>query len=85
MTPEEHQLMARMFAKQFQYIELLIRILQSRDIVQGDDLTAFLALVQSDLKRNERALQSVKVDYQKAAKEIGLSVRFPKEKRNPSA
>jgi len=77
MTPEEHELIARMFAKQLRYFEVLIRILQSREIVEGDDLSAFLALVKSDHERSVAALRSVKGDFQLIAKEIGLAVRFP--------
>lgn len=77
MTPEEHELVARMFAKQFRYFELLITVLQSREILQSGDLAAFLALVKSDNERSAAALLAVKGDYQQAAKDIGLTLTFP--------
>jgi hypothetical protein len=78
MTPQEHELMATMFAKQLRYIELLVQILQSREIIEGDDLAAFLSLVRSDERNNAAALRAAKAEYRKAAKEIGLRVGFPK-------
>lgn len=78
MTPEEHLLIAAMLAKQFQYTEMLIRLLQSRGLIEGDDLSAFLAFVREDQTHNERRLLSMKGEYQRAAKEIGLKVKFPK-------
>jgi hypothetical protein len=84
MTPEEHQLITIMLAKQFQYTEMLIRILQSRGIVEGDDLSAFLSLVRADQRHSVPLLQAMKGDYRKVAKEIGLRVTFPREKRKPA-
>jgi hypothetical protein len=78
MTPQEHELIARMFAKQFRYIELLVNILQSRDIIEGDDLAAFLSALRADAERDAFALQSAKAEYRRLAKDIGLAVTFPK-------
>lgn len=78
MTPEEHELMTRMFNKQFRYLELLLRILQSRDLLEDGDIGAFLALVNDDQARNASSLLAVKGDYLRAAKDIGLKVTFPK-------
>jgi len=68
MTAEEHLLIATMLAKQFQYTEVLIRILQSRGLIEGDDLSAFLAFVREDREHNDRRLQSMKAEYRKSAK-----------------
>jgi hypothetical protein len=78
MTPQEHELMATMFAKQLRYIELLVQILRSRGIVEGDDLAAFLSLVRADQGNKTAALRAAKAEYRKAAKEIGLMVSFSK-------
>ncbi len=78
MTPQEHELVATLFAKQLRYIELLIDILQSREVIGDDDLAAFLALLHSKKTNNAAALRAAKAEYRKAAKEIGLRVSFPK-------
>lgn len=77
MTPQEHELITRMFAKHLRYFELVLRILQSREIVEAGDIGAFLALVNSDQEHIASALLSAKGDYQRSAKEIGLTVTFP--------
>ena len=37
MTPEEHELVARLFARQLEYTKMLMELLRSRGIVEGDD------------------------------------------------
>ena len=69
-----------MFAKQFQYIKLLTEILKSKGIIEGDDLPAFFSVSRADQERNAHLLRVVKAQYRKNAKEIGLTVRFPKER-----
>ena len=59
-------------------IELLVTILQSREIIEGDDLAAFLSAVHSEAKRDASALRAVKGEYRKSAKNIGLAVTFPR-------
>jgi hypothetical protein len=77
VTPEEHELIVRMFAKYSSYIEFLLRILQSREVIEDGDIGAFLAMVRSDQDRISRGLLSVKGDYLRFAEEIGLDVKFP--------
>jgi hypothetical protein len=81
MTPEEHQLVVNMLAKQFHYIELLIRILHNKELLKDDDLPALLYVSRADEQRNAQLLRVVKGEYMKSAKEIGLKVTFPREKR----
>jgi hypothetical protein len=78
MTPQEHELVARMFAKQLHYTKLLIEILHSKEVLEGDDLAAFLSVSRADPARNSEVIEVAKKEYRKAAKEIGLRVSFPK-------
>jgi hypothetical protein len=85
MTPQEHELIARMFARQMEYTKTLIEIIRSRGIAQDDDYKAFVSLVREGGPYSERALRASKAEYRKTATDIGLKVSFPKLSRAPIA
>ncbi len=68
MTQKEHQLMITMLAQQFQALTLIVEILQSRDVLQGDDLAAFASLPQAPLP----ALFHVADSYRQVAQLLGV-------------
>jgi len=72
MTPEEHQLMITMWAKQYQQLKVVVEILKSRGLLEGDDPLAFATLVHSDVAANRALLQESATIYLQTAKEIGV-------------
>jgi hypothetical protein len=48
MTDKEHALIMTTFTRQTQYIQMLIDMLKSKEIIQGDDVAAFDSVVRSD-------------------------------------
>jgi hypothetical protein len=73
MTRNEHALMVAMFTKQARQIKVLYEVLKSRDILQGDDLEAFTAIVESDpLANRELSIETVK-DYTDSCHVLDIS------------
>jgi hypothetical protein len=68
MTPKDHGLMIAVLARQLQLTKALLAIMQSRGLLDDDDLTAFLALVQSSQTGNERILKLADETYHQCAK-----------------
>jgi hypothetical protein len=78
MTPEEHKLMLTLFTKYFQQIKVIIEILKSRGLLEGDDPMAFATAVHSDSESNERVFQQAAALYLQAAKRLGVETGLEK-------
>ena len=77
MTDKEHALIIMMFTRQTQYIQMLLEMLKSNGIIQGDDIPAFDSVVIND-PDSVAALHRVTGQYQKFAKELHLELpKFP--------
>ena len=86
MTPQEHELLARMFATQMEYTKMLIELLRSRGIAESDDdYQAFVSLVREGGSHSEHALRAARAQYLRTARDIGLPVSFPKNRRTRPA
>jgi hypothetical protein len=72
MTPEEHKLAITMWAKHYQQLKVIIEILKSRGLLEGDDPLAFASLVHSDTASNKALLQPSAELYLQTAKDIGV-------------
>ncbi len=59
MTANEHRLVCWMFGFQQQKINLLVSILKSKGILEGDDLTAFDFAARADATANGALAQEV--------------------------
>jgi hypothetical protein len=57
MTPKEHALMVAVMTKQMQLIKVLLDILSSRGLLQGDDARAFEHARISDLESSAAIAQ----------------------------
>jgi hypothetical protein len=72
VTPEEHKLMITMWAKQYQQLKVVVEILKSRGLLEGDDPMAFATIVHSDAAANKALLQESAELYLQTAKDIGV-------------
>jgi hypothetical protein len=74
MTPDEHMLMIGMFSAQMQAFSTLLEILESREIIQKDDVPAFFSLANpasvTGLARGVGEL------YMELAKKLGVEVNL---------
>lgn len=68
MTQQEHQLMITMLAQQFQALTLIVEILQAKNVLEGDDLAAFVSLPKAPLV----ALYHVAESYNQHARLLGV-------------
>jgi hypothetical protein len=78
MTPQEHELMLLMFAKQHEAIGILIDVLKSRNILTSDDDKAFAHVVHFDQKRLLQFTVQAWADYQKFAAQLGITTGLEK-------
>jgi hypothetical protein len=77
MTDKEHALMIMMFTRQTQYIQMLLDLLKSREIIQTDDIPAFDFAVRND-PDSVVALHEVSGLYRAFANRLGLELpKFP--------
>jgi hypothetical protein len=72
MTPKEHALVLALFAKQNQFIKMLLDILKSRGILTGDDARAFEFSQSVDAVSNAALLDEAKAKYLELAKGLGI-------------
>ena len=72
MTVQEHNLVLGLFASQMQSIEILLRMLKSRGLVEHDDIDAFSFAVTQDDASNVALLQRAKEKYMALAKAFGV-------------
>jgi hypothetical protein len=73
MTSQEHALMISMFTKQARQIKVLADVLKSNGLLQGDDLEAFTAIVDSDpVVSKELAVGTIQ-DYVDTSRNLGIS------------
>jgi hypothetical protein len=72
MTPKEHKLLIWLLARQLQNTKTLIKILESRGILENDDAEAFASSVFLDEESNRDVLAQAKEEYLKIAKLLGL-------------
>jgi hypothetical protein len=82
MTPDEHKLIITMFAKQYQQLKVVIEILKSRGLLEGDDAMAFATVVHSDADSNALVFQQAAALYLEAATHLGIDTGLGKS-RNP--
>ena len=68
MTQQEHQLMITMLAQQLQFSLLILDILQAKNVLEGDDLAAFVSLPQAPLVSLSRVAES----YRQVAQLLGV-------------
>jgi hypothetical protein len=77
MTDNEHALMIMMFTRQTMYIQMLIDMLKSNEIIQGQDVPAFDFAVCND-PGSVDALHRVNNQYRAFANQLGLELpKFP--------
>jgi len=69
MTPQEHALMIGVLALQLEIAQAFTQILESREIIAGDDLNAFLAL--RSLPQRKEMVEKARVAYARIAKDAG--------------
>jgi hypothetical protein len=72
MTPQEHKLMVTMFTKQLQQLKVVIEILKSRGLLEGDDAMAYATVVHSDEQSNALVFQQAREMYLQAAKYLKI-------------
>ncbi len=72
MTSQEHALMISMFTKQARQIKVLSDVLKSNGVLQGDDLEAFTAIVDSDpAVSRELSVETIQ-DYVDTCRTLGI-------------
>jgi isopentenyl phosphate kinase len=77
MTDKEHALIMMMFTRQTMYIQMLIDMLKSKEIIQGDDVPAFDFAVRSD-PDSVSLLREVAGLYRSFANQLGMEIpKFP--------
>jgi hypothetical protein len=77
MTDKEHALVIMMFTRQTMYIQMLIDMLKSNGIIQGEDVPAFDFAVCNDPDSVD-ALHRVNIQYRAFANRLGLELpKFP--------
>ena len=77
MTDKEHELMIMMFTRQTLYVQMLIDVLKSNEIIQGDDIPAFDFAARNDPASVDAFLR-VNEQYQRFAQAMGLELpRLP--------
>ena len=74
MTQQEHTLIVTMLTLQEQKIEALLRILESREIIQGDDRKAFLEITEHDATNRKEILDKMSDNYFKVAKLVNVTL-----------
>jgi hypothetical protein len=72
MTLDEHALMLSMFIKQARQIKVLSDVLKTNGFLQGDDLAAFTALVDSDPEVIRDLSIGTAKDYVASCKNLGI-------------
>jgi hypothetical protein len=72
MTPQEHELMIIMLAKQRQFIKVLVELLRKKGIAQQEDLPAFEFSVQGDSALRGELFYETRSSYSQAAKVLGI-------------
>lgn len=72
MTPKEHALVLAIFAKQNQFIKVIIDMLKSRGLLTGDDAQAFEFSQTIDAKSNAALFAEAKAKYLELAKGLGI-------------
>jgi len=78
MTANEHKLMVFMFTRQTMLLNAFAELLKSREILQGDDVEAFEALVRAQENLDRAVLQSVSSQYTSWATLLGLANDLPR-------
>jgi hypothetical protein len=68
MTPQEHGLVMGLYAKQLQLIKALTTILESRAVLEKDDMKAFHALMESDVPAAKEIVAQAYETYQSLAR-----------------
>ena len=73
MTDKEHALIIMMFTRQSQYIQMLLDMLKSKEIIQADDVPAFDFAVIND-PDSAAALHEVAGLYRVFATKLGVDL-----------
>lgn len=73
MTDKEHELMIMMFTRQDFYIQMLLDMLKTNGIIQGDDIPAFESVARYNPESSALSL-CVNGQYQRFAKVLGLTL-----------
>jgi hypothetical protein len=73
MTDKEHSLMLMMFTRQNLYIQMLLDMLQSNNIIQQDDIPAFDSVVINDPDNADAFLRAI-TQYRSFASQLGLEL-----------
>ncbi len=74
MTAQEHQLMVVMFAKQTQYIKVLVDLLKTKGIITPENQPAFDFSVPQGSVADGHLYQATQDSYRQAATALGLSL-----------
>jgi len=74
MTTEEHTLVLLMLTKLRQQQNLILEILQSRDIIEEDDAAAFESMLTDDEARIKDLYQQTRSLYKKTAQTLRIKV-----------
>jgi len=74
MTLQEHQLMVGLLAKQLQTIKTLTTILESRGILEKDDLAAFHSLTADNRQVTDDLIDHAAKIYRTIGVPLGLDI-----------
>ena len=83
MTPEEHKLIVWMFAKQAQQFKVLVDLLKSKGIAEGDDLQAFDFAARKDFETSAALVQEVASRYASFCQTLGVPFQIPPQNDPP--
>ena len=72
MTQQEHLLVLTMLTKQMQSTKVLVDVLKSRGLLEGDDAAAFQSAVAHDLDSNAALFQDALKEYLGFAKHLRI-------------
>lgn len=72
MTQDEHRLIVTMLAQQMQVSMMILEILESRDVLQNDDLAAFSSLPQPAAP----AIERVAAFYEQVSQSLGVDAQL---------
>jgi hypothetical protein len=74
MTLKERTLVITLLAIQEQRIRALVQILQSRQIIEGDDWNAFVKITELDGRVSKEIMDKVTENYFLLAKSLGVTI-----------
>ena len=78
MTDKEHLLVVSLLTRQAQFTKVLINILKSKGIMEGDDAAAYQQVTAQDQQSNAAIFYDTAMEYLKVAKGLGIQTGLEK-------